>query len=488
MKKVIIVGGGIAGLTAGIYAKLHDYDVEIYEKNHEAGGLLTSWRRDGNIIDGCLHWMLGTKEGTNLNAIWKTVGGLDGVEIIHPNSFYEAIFEGKKLVLYRDAQKLHEELLSHCESENDQTLVNALIDAITTMGESVMQSDTPFELNPKLAPPKMSLMRKLRPFLNMRVEDLANAFDSKIIRYALENSLVDKRFSVHYFLQTLSNFVIDNASLPLGGSHHVRNKMVEKFTALGGEIIYRAHVQEIITEGSVAKGIIVNDEEKRADYVIAACDTHHTFQNLLKNKYGNPYQAYDEQKTEYPTYSFIIASFKTKRSFKNEEIASVYKVKAYSLFNKSYDVMSVRQYGYDKEFIHDGYTTVCVMLPTYEEDYEYLKGLSKEEYKTFKKQFADIYKTRLEEIYQEEFIVIDTLTPLTYERFVNAYKGAFMTYAIGARKPQGLHGMLVDGLDNLILANQWLVMPGGTPMAIIHGKFAAQLLLHKDGRDYTIEN
>ena len=31
-KKIIIIGGGIAGLTAGMYGLKANYDVEIYEK------------------------------------------------------------------------------------------------------------------------------------------------------------------------------------------------------------------------------------------------------------------------------------------------------------------------------------------------------------------------------------------------------------------------------------------------------------------------
>ena len=30
-KKIVIAGGGIAGLAAGIYGRLADYEVEIYE-------------------------------------------------------------------------------------------------------------------------------------------------------------------------------------------------------------------------------------------------------------------------------------------------------------------------------------------------------------------------------------------------------------------------------------------------------------------------
>ena len=32
-EKVIVIGGGVAGLSAGIYALLSGFDAEIYEKN-----------------------------------------------------------------------------------------------------------------------------------------------------------------------------------------------------------------------------------------------------------------------------------------------------------------------------------------------------------------------------------------------------------------------------------------------------------------------
>ena len=38
-KTVIIIGGGISGLTSGIYAKLNGYDAVILEKNHVLGGI-----------------------------------------------------------------------------------------------------------------------------------------------------------------------------------------------------------------------------------------------------------------------------------------------------------------------------------------------------------------------------------------------------------------------------------------------------------------
>ena len=41
-KKIIIIGGGIAGLSAGIYALKAGYDAEIYEKNAKVDSFYTS--------------------------------------------------------------------------------------------------------------------------------------------------------------------------------------------------------------------------------------------------------------------------------------------------------------------------------------------------------------------------------------------------------------------------------------------------------------
>jgi len=50
MKKVIIVGGGIAGLSAGIYAMQSGFDVTILEMHTIPGGNCTSWKRKGYFL------------------------------------------------------------------------------------------------------------------------------------------------------------------------------------------------------------------------------------------------------------------------------------------------------------------------------------------------------------------------------------------------------------------------------------------------------
>lgn len=59
-KNIIIIGAGIAGLTAGIYARLSGFDVTILEQHTIPGGMCTGWRRKGYLFDGAMHWMTGS--------------------------------------------------------------------------------------------------------------------------------------------------------------------------------------------------------------------------------------------------------------------------------------------------------------------------------------------------------------------------------------------------------------------------------------------
>src|SRR5262249_62223071 len=50
MKKVVIIGGGLAGLSAGYH--LSDCEPVVFEREREIGGLCRSFRQEGFTVDG----------------------------------------------------------------------------------------------------------------------------------------------------------------------------------------------------------------------------------------------------------------------------------------------------------------------------------------------------------------------------------------------------------------------------------------------------
>jgi len=53
-KSIIIIGAGLAGLSAGCYGQMNGYRTQIFEMHTTPGGLCTSWKRKGYTFDGCI--------------------------------------------------------------------------------------------------------------------------------------------------------------------------------------------------------------------------------------------------------------------------------------------------------------------------------------------------------------------------------------------------------------------------------------------------
>ena len=51
-KNVIIIGAGITGLSAGVYAAKAGFKTTILESHIIPGGLSTSWKRKGYLFEG----------------------------------------------------------------------------------------------------------------------------------------------------------------------------------------------------------------------------------------------------------------------------------------------------------------------------------------------------------------------------------------------------------------------------------------------------
>ena len=67
LKRIVIIGGGIAGFCVGIHAWRNGFGALIVEKHDIAGGLATAWTRHGYTFENCIHWFVGSKPGADLH-------------------------------------------------------------------------------------------------------------------------------------------------------------------------------------------------------------------------------------------------------------------------------------------------------------------------------------------------------------------------------------------------------------------------------------
>ena len=128
-KKIIIIGAGISGMTAGIYALDNGYDVTIYEKHNIPGGQCTGWYRKGVFVDGCAHWIVGTNPTSDLYPLWRHIGAFDLNSTIYDTEYFcKYDINGEIVTFYADDQKLKEELLR--VAPEDKRQINRFIRGI----------------------------------------------------------------------------------------------------------------------------------------------------------------------------------------------------------------------------------------------------------------------------------------------------------------------------------------------------------------------
>ncbi len=492
MKKVIIIGAGIAGLTCGVYARLNGFETEIHELHTIPGGECTGWDRKGYHFDGCIHWMVGSKPGTDLNELWRDTGALDdSVKIIQHDVYARYEEEGGAVNLYTDADKLEKHLLE--VAPEDKKEIRQLCAAIRSMGGFGMPLDKPMDMMSagdgiKFAAKNMGAFAKMSKYSKLTMNEVAALFKNPLLKRALLASIPGD-YTAMALIGTLAGMNAGDCGFPEGGSRALAKRMEKRYLDLGGKIHYKSRVEKILIEEGKATGIRLADgREAFADHIVSCADGYATFKHMLEDKYTpEMYENLFNHPKEYPTITSALVFLGVDADIPYDYRGVEVKRKApVNLTGKESDYNLLLHYGFDKTMAPEGKTVMAVY---YMADYDYWKELHKDEaaYKAAKKRLEEDAISAIVKRYPQaegKIETTDVVTPMTYERYCNAHRGTWMTWTkYGKDIPRYFPGVL-PGLSNFIMAGMWTLPPGGLPGASAAGKFAAQRLCMQEGIEF----
>ena len=478
-KKIIIIGAGISGMAAGIYALDNNFDVTIFEKHYIVGGQCTGWDRKGVHIDGCAHWIVGTSPKSDLFPLWKYVGAFDETSTIYETDYFTKVdINGEIFTFYADLDKLKEEMLRVAPEDKKQ--INRLIKGIKAYMHVRIPTKKPldyynlFELT-AFGVQMLPMAFHFYKYKHMSVEEYASKFKSKILQEALNRVMTDD-FNIHSFVYIMKSLAEKDAGVVEGGSRKIALNIEKRFLEKGGKLHKNKEVDHILIENNVAKGIVFKDGTKAyADYVIASTDAHHTIEQLLQGKYEDKYYSsrFEDRKTN-PLSTSMLVSFKVYKKLDFLPKMMNFKIPVIKFGPQTIDFISIRNHSFDSSLSNDK-TTITTLINTVDSVYDYLKGLTEEEYNKVKTKIGEQIKKEIVKytmISENDIELIDVATPLTYERYANAYRGSYMSF-VTTKKSKGLMRKgLIKGLNNFVLAGQWIMSPGGLPIALFSGKHA----------------
>jgi phytoene dehydrogenase-like protein len=490
MKSIIIIGAGIAGLSAGIYARRNGYDATIYESHHLPGGMCTAWKRKGYTFEGCMHYVgiVGSSPEHVYYRQWKELGVVPDATIIRHEVFHTFRDKsGRTLNIYADADRLEQELLSL--SPSDAKEIKALCAAVKQYSWFIRTSGkNPFRLIAKAA----GILRAiplLKKYGALNLAEYAARFDDPLIRYAFTYLFVEPEFACTSLFFFLAGLHIRGTGYPQGSSLALAKTIERTFLELDGKIEYRKKVKRIVVKDGRATGIELEDGTvEKADIVISAADGHTTLFHMLDDKFTTP--GLRERFATQPLYpSFIQVSLGVDMDLSDTPRAvKVETAVPFEIAGQTRQVLWYHHYACDPTLAPDGKTSVTVLYPSDLAWWEKLNYRSVE-YKAQKKMILDTTIAQLEQVLpgiSSQIEVSNVATPFTTLRFTNNWKAApgfMMTKTLAAEMVMNTEYTL-PGLDGFHMIGQW-VKGFGIPMAAASGKEAIQEICRADRRKFT---
>lgn len=478
---MIIVGAGIAGMSAGIYARQSGYDVTIFESHSIAGGNSTSWKRKGYLFEGGMHWLIGSAEHIPLHKIWKEVGALQSNNpIYYRDPFLTYRNNGNAISLYRDTEKLRQELLSI--SPQDAQAINQLIRDIKVLKKVAMpiMNIRGVKVKYKSAMPLsllfacMKAKRTMDRLGKLTIQEYVTQFQHQGIRESLSAVVSMGEYSAMSLLITLGSLAEMDGGYPKGGSLLMAQNMAQTFVSLGGIIKYNQCVERVNVEDAKANGVWIDGTLHAADAVIVSTDTLCAIDHLFTHPLQEPWM--EELRREIIPVNCTFLAFgisKDLSHYPENMVASLEEPLFYA--GKQHHYLMINNYASFDGYAPEGCTPLTIML--FEDTYdEWKEAAAAGIYEEKKQALAELLIEKLEQAMPEikdHVEVLDIATPLTYERYCGTYRGSWMSLMKPNLKRQA-YPCRSDQIKNLYFAGQRLMVPGGLPVAVSSGRTAVQ--------------
>jgi len=521
----IVVGGGIAGLTATAYLARSGQRVLLIEKNKECGGLVNTFIRDG------FHFDVGVRALINAGIIFTMLKDLNiklevvkspvslGIEkeILHITNF-DSLWE------YRDLLKKF-----YPESDSD------IDDIITIIRKIMKHMEVLYGIeNPVFKDLKRDIgfiFKKIVPwfpkfiFTVWKINHMNKPIEDYLKTIVKDSSLRDM-ITQHFFKNTPSFFALSYFSLyldyfyPKGGVGKMSEALKSKLLELGGEIKTETKITKIFPENHILKdeqGIsylyknLIWAADLKTLYKISEIENisptiktkiKKTKDKMLGNRGGDSiftlFLEVDEQLESFGKIAhghlFYTPLRKGLGETHREELNKI--LSHFSQVNKSQILawldkfVTLNTYEIsipglkDAELVPPGKTGVIISCLS---EYDLFKkiqlaGWLDEFIAELEKRILKLLSDSIYPMLKEKVITRFSFTPLNIESRIGSSEGAITGWAFQESMPV-INNILISDrsvltpIPSVFQAGQWTYSPAGVPMSILTGKLAADKII-----------
>lgn len=528
---VVIVGAGMAGLTAAAYLARNHYPVLLLDRNERTGGLLGSVEKNGFIFD------TGPRALVNSGIIQPALKDL-GIQWDFFKNRISIGVEGKMQPVssMQDLPAYQEMLLKlYPESAEDVKKIVRVIGQISEYTRVLYEFDNPSFSN--LMGDKDYVFKKLLPWLpkflaaNAKLNRFNMPMEVFMRRLTDNTSLIDI-ITQHFFKQTPTYFalgyfyVYQDYFYPRGGTGALGRLLTEKVLSLGVNIQLNTNVVEV--RPSENRVIDANGVSYPYRHLLWAADLK-TFYRILNPAGLTPQVA---QKTRASAQKILSSRAAESVFMVNMAVSrppEFFRERGsdHGFFTPSKQGLGATGREAKERLLRDferfskdevlGWLDQYLRLNTYEISIPVLRdpamappgqtGLMVScllDYQVFKKveeagwynEFKDIVENKIVDLIsqtlypgiREDILFKVSASPITIQKVSGNSEGAIVGWSFEQEPPviyklSDIPKSVQTPVPNIYQAGQWAYAPAGVPTAILTGWYAFQRILKRSKKD-----
>ena len=501
---VIIIGGGMGGLSAAAHLASNGLKVLLLEQHHKVGGCTTNFTRGDFTFEVALHVMAGGLKERN-GGVYKLMEacGVDKkVTVYELPDLYRSIYPDVDFTVPAESWEAYTAAFKERWPEE-----SAGIDKFEGLCRQVMADIMSIKdlfrqrgLTALLT--KVQIPFKQKTLMEWKDKTLQDTMDECFTDPQLKAVMsqlwmyysgpADDQTSLMNFAAT-DMFLTDGVCHVMGTSQALSNAYAERITELGGEVRVGTLVTKIIIEDGIATGVQTEyGDTYTARYIVCNTDPYQMVFKLigeenLPKKYVQKIKDMKPANSLFGVYLGLNIDLK-KLGYTDTDI----------IYNKSYSSNEV----YDKWMSGEIKDTACLIgiysnygdpiyappgksllnILTYSDtnlwpkDYDQYQAMKKEK-------AADLIALAAEVIPEiadpKNVEVMEVITPVTIEEFTKNYQGSPYGFYMSLDQWEKIPNN--TPIDNVFIASNWSQGFHGVGAGQVNGWRAARLILDREG-------
>ena len=511
---VVIIGGGVSGLTLGAILAKAGQKCCIVEKESFPGGYLAGFQRKGFLFDTAIHWLNQfNKEGiahrcfSFIDKDYPKPKQLNHIQRYQTDNF--------NILLQTDLEKVKAEFHQSFPEEkrgidkffnhvNQLSKASKKISFFTRSAQTMSITDKALFYTRAL-PAIFPMIKHIRYAGDEGVtKGLSNYFKGSLIKdiFSSESDLLSCLFPLAWAKNK------DYYIPPSGGSVEIINWLMKQNQKFGNDILLGTKASAILTEKRKAVGIEIFQKEKsvslKSNYVVIASDLISAYRNLLPKGFISEKRIQKLENSKQYKSAFTVAialDCPAEELGFGEELILLFKNNIERSFhedsNPDHSKLSILSpSARDKSVCPKGRGMVSVYMAADIDKYDYWKteldsGGKRHRgkaYKEFKNSIAKRLIERVDKEINPEFskhiLFFEVATPFTYYRYTNNYNGTIMGPRPGKENMQNKVASYFTGIENMLVGGQWAELGGGIPTTSRAALNTALIILKKENKHY----